>query len=775
MRRVEKLVQASKNFSEKLGSVCRARHDSYLVGSIRYNLDGQSRLPLHPNHAQALDDLMAEQTNFLLSYPEPDIALLTFDQPDKGANILSHHIMEELSSHLDELEQRNDLAGVVVISAKPTIFIAGADIREFAASMNVDADQTRAMCRWGQDLFGRLQKGPWVSVAAVHGTCVGGGTELALGCDRRVVARSPKTEIGLPEVKLGIYPGWGGTVRLSRQIGLANAIKMITSGNSATAEEAFQLGLAEDIVSPEELLPAAIRMVREEQTTKQYLADRESKQQPISISETEIGFMGATASAYIQQQTKGQYPAPLAALEALIGGAMVDTASALELEAEGMSQLFGTPVNAALINVFLLTDRNKKDRGIEGPEVQPFEIQSATVIGAGIMGAGIAAANLKRGNLVQLNDANPEALQRGAGLVLDEVAYDKTTKSKSADRAIEFAGKLQASVNQSAMLDSDIIVEAVVENLELKRKIFANIEPLVSESTILASNTSTLPITQLAANLKYPERFIGIHFFNPVRKMKLVEVIRGEKTSDQTAATAVAYAKKLGKFPVVVNDGPGFLVNRLLFPYMNEATALLQDGVDMKRIDRIATRFGMPMGPIALYDMVGIDTSFYAGKTMYDAFPKRTLVSPILPALIKANRLGKKTGSGFYNYQNKKQKAELDPDASTLVEKYVRPPEREISDEEIEHRLILPMLLEATRALQEEIVRDPRDVDLGLIFGIGFPPFKGGLLFWADQVGVDTILSWLKPLEEIGPRFQATEMLREMHEKKQRFYDTAVA
>jgi len=244
---------------------------------------------------------MAEQPNFTLSFPEADIALLTFDQPGKGANILSHHIMEELSSHLDELEKRTDLAGLVIISAKPTIFIAGADINEFAASMQVDLENTKKMCRFGQDLFGRLQKGPWVSVAAINGTCVGGGTELALGCDRRIVAASSKTEIGLPEVKLGIYPGWGGTVRMSRQIGLGNAIKMITSGNSVSAEEAFQLGFAEDITTADQLQAAAIRMIREEQTTQRYLKDRERKQQPIPISDTELGFMGATASAYIQQ------------------------------------------------------------------------------------------------------------------------------------------------------------------------------------------------------------------------------------------------------------------------------------------------------------------------------------------------------------------------------------------------------------------------------------------------------------------------------------------
>lgn len=722
-----------------------------------------------------MDGDMAPTPSIKLSFPEKDIAQLTFDLPDKGANILSHPVMEELANHLDTLSQRDDIVGVILDSAKPTIFIAGADINEFAASMEVDTKRTYEMSRWGQKLFGRLHENNWITVAAINGTCVGGGTELALGCDRRIVTTNEKTEVGLPEVKLGIYPGWGGTVRLSRLVGLGNAVKMITSGESVSPEKALELGFADDLVSPDALLPAAINLIREEQETKQYLADRKQRLKPITISDTELGFLGATASAYIQQQTKGQYPAPLAALETLLGGAMVDAQQALEIEAQGMANLFGTPVNAALINVFLLTDRNKKDSGVEGDGPKPRKLQSASVIGAGIMGSGIAAANIKRGLSVKLNDANPEALERGSKAVLNEVSYDKTTRSKNVERAIEFAGHLRTTTNGDELLDTDIIIEAVVENLELKRKIFSSLEEKLPEDTTLASNTSTLPITKLAENLKHPERFVGIHFFNPVRMMKLVEVIRGEKTSDETAATAVAYAKGLGKFPIVVNDGPGFLVNRLLFPYMNEATQLLQDGVDMKRIDRIAKKFGMPMGPIALYDMVGIDTSFYAGRTMYDAFPSRTLVSPILPALIKREMLGKKKGVGFFNYQNKKGKPEVNADTVELIQKYVDVPDREITDTEIEHRLILPMLLEATRALTEGVVRDPRDVDLGLIFGIGFPPFKGGLLFWADTIGAKALVECLKPLEELGQRFVPTEMLLEMAKQDSKFYDLTSA
>ncbi len=287
--------------------------------------------------------------------------------------------------------------------------------------------------------------------------------------------------------------------------------------------------------------------------------------------------------------------------------------------------------------------------------------------------------------------------------------------------------------------------------------------------TILASNTSTIPITRLAAGLKQPERFCGIHFFNPVRKMPLVEVIRGEKTSDQTVVTAVGFAKAIGKSPIVVYDGPGFLVNRILFPYLNEALELLTDGVPIEQVERCAKKFGMPMGPITLYDVIGLDTAFYAGAVMYEAFPDRCAASPLMVAMVKANRLGQKTGVGFFSYKDNKERGKPDPTLQPILEQVIRKREK-LSDEQVTHRLFLPMLLEATRMLEEKKVRDPRDVDLGLIFGIGFPPHKGGLLFWADQVGAAKILEWLKPLAEFGARMQPTETLKEMAKTGRKFY-----
>ena len=712
---------------------------------------------------------MVRESSTELSFAEPDIAVLTLDMPGKGANILSRAVLDELDERLNDLSKRADLAGLVIISAKPGIFVAGADLREFAASLDVTPEQAEQTCRRGQVLFQRLSQTPYVTVAAIDGVCVGGGAELAVWCDRRIVTRNPATVIGFPEVKLGLFPGWGGTARTPRMIGMANAVEMVTGGESVSVPELHKLGLVEDVVATEDLLPAAIRMIRSEAESASYLADRRRWSQPVNMSDTELGFLGATASAMIQQQTKGHYPAPAAALEVMLEAAGADIDEACRLEAKGMSTLFGSPTNASLLNVFFLTDRNKKDRGVEDDALEPQKIKTAAVIGAGIMGAGIAAANVKRKLHLTLSDASRDALGRGVSQVLEEVAFNKATRSADVQRTIEYAPFLNATESDAELATADLVIEAVVENADIKRQIFQRLEPQLPEHAILASNTSTIPITRLAEGLSRPQQFCGIHFFNPVRKMKLVEVIRGAETSDQTVATAVAYAKKLGKSPIVVNDGPGFLVNRLLLPYMNEALELIADGVEIKHIEKVAKSFGMPMGPIMLYDIVGLDTAHFAGQTMHDAFPNRVKASPILPALLEAGRLGQKSGKGFYSFENPKRRAVPDPELATHIAPFVKQ-SKGLDPQQIEDRLFLPMVLEATRILQDNIVRDARDVDLGVIFGIGFPPFKGGLLFWADTIGAAGIIERLKPFAELGERMQPTELLEEMAADGRSFY-----
>lgn len=707
------------------------------------------------------------------SFPEPDIVLLTLDQPGKGANVLSRSVMEEFSAALDDLESRTDLAGLIIISGKPNQFVAGADLREFAASLTMPREEVEDICRGGQRLFARLSATPFVTVAAVDGNCLGGGAELATWCDRRVMADQPRTQFGFPEVKLGLMPGWGGTARAPRMVGLFNAVEMITGGESLTAPQAAAMGWAQDVVPTSQLLAAAVRMIREEQRSQAYLADRKRWAGPLDITAEEIGFLGAAVSGYIHQQTHGNYPAPFAALETMLGGAALDVTAACELEAESMARLFGSPVNAALLNVFFLTDRNKKDRGVD-QEVTPERMASVTVLGAGIMGAGIAGANLKRGLRVTLGDVSEEALQRGQRQALEEAAYNRTTKGADPQRLVALAPQLLGSQADPVLAESDVIIEAVVEQFEVKAALLQRLEPLMADQAILASNTSTIPITRLAAGLQRPQRFCGIHFFNPVRQMKLVEIIRGERTSDQTVATAVAYTKSLGKMPVVVHDGPGFLVNRLLTPYLEDALNLLAEGQPIAAIDGAARKFGMPMGPFELYDMVGLDTASYAGKILCEAFSDRFPGSPIVPAMMEAGRLGRKSGRGFYDHRQPKAKRQEDPDVMEVLQPYIHGNGTKLSAEQLTHRLFLPMLLEATRLLEERRVRSPRDVDIALVFGTGFPPFRGGLLFWADQLGADKVLQLLQPWQSLGTAYRPTELLLRCAAEGKTLYELAL-
>ena len=442
-----------------------------------------------------------------LSFPEPDVALLTLDDPTKGANILARPVLEEIAAHISALEQRTDLAGLIVRSMKPGIFIAGADIREFAAAKDITREQTIAIATEGRTLFERLARTPFPTVAAVDGICVGGGAELAVWCDRRLMTDSPKTQIGFPEVKLGMFPGWGGTVRTPRIVGLSNAVELITGGESIDGRAAAQMGLATDVVrtsnapSPDAaadvLLQAAVALVRAEKQSGDYLRTRERWSKPITMSETELGFLGATATAYITQQTKGQYPAPIAALNLMLEASQSDENAAGVQEAEAFAEIFGTPVNRALINVFLLTDRNKKDTGVADRNLKPRPIASVGVIGAGIMGSGIAGACVKRELPVTLTDARPESLAGGMRKAVEEASYDRATKGPTTERLLKFAPLVRAVVAESEFARCDLVIEAVVENELAKRELYAKLESQLRDDAILASNTSAISIGRL--------------------------------------------------------------------------------------------------------------------------------------------------------------------------------------------------------------------------------------------------------------------------------------
>ncbi|MFV1967012.1 MAG: 3-hydroxyacyl-CoA dehydrogenase NAD-binding domain-containing protein [Pirellulaceae bacterium] len=419
-------------------------------------------------------------------------------------------------------------------------------------------------------------------------------------------------------------------------------------------------------------------------------------------------------------------------------------------------------------NVSFLQQRNREDRGVDAPDVPVGKIDRVGIIGAGVMGCGIAAANIRNGLDVVITDASSDALDRCQPQILADAQAAVDAFSSHRETETELAARLSKATHEADVAGCDLIIESIVENLEVKRRVLARLGPEIRDEAILATNTSTFPVTQMASGLRRPERFCGIHFCNPVQHRRLVEVVRGERTDDITVATSVVYAKRLGKLPIVVKDRPGFLVNRLLLPYLNEAVELFCEGAPFEDLERVSRAFGMQMGPLEMYDMIGTDTSFYAGRTMWEAFRDRIVPSPVLPAMIKRGRLGQKSGLGFYSHAS--TPPVLDPRVPDLLSIYVRE-QRPFSDEQLTARLFLPMLLEATRALADGVVRDARDVDLGVIFGLGFPESKGGLLFWADSLGADTILQMLEPLKDLGPRFHATELLLRMASNSERFYE----
>ncbi len=443
----------------------------------------------------------------------------------------------------------------------------------------------------------------------------------------------------------------------------------------------------------------------------------------------------------------------------------------MKAETEAFLPLVGSPVSRNLIAVFFMTQRLQKDPGVADPSVKPHDVGQVGVVGAGIMGAGIAGAHVRRGVPALLLDSAPAALEKGVAAVAKGVmGRVEIGRMTPADAAAALA-RLSSSLTLNALADRDVVIEAIVENESAKVKLYGEVEKLLPPGAILASNTSTISITRMAKSVKAPERFAGMHFFNPVDRMQLVEVIRGEKTNDATIATLVALAKRIGKTPIVVRDCPGFLVNRILFPYINESLVLLEEGAPPRAIDKAATAFGMPMGPITLNDLVGLDTSLYAGRVINTAFADRAASTRILDDLVAAGRLGQKSGAGFYSYAKGGRGAD-DPALAGFLEKHRKGP-REIGMEEMTDRLFLPMLTEASRVLTEGIVREPGDVDMGLILGIGFPPFRGGILRWADAIGLPAVLERLKKYEPLGPRYRPTEQMRKLAAEGKGFYADA--
>jgi 3-hydroxyacyl-CoA dehydrogenase/enoyl-CoA hydratase/carnithine racemase len=679
--------------------------------------------------------------------------------PDRGKNTLTDQVLAELAAAFDDLDSGPEPAGLILSSDRPGVFCGGVDVGRLARLRSKSLEAIVRQCAEARSLLARLSSRPWPSVAVIDGLCLGAGLELALACDMRVATAEPRTALGFPDVKLGLLPGWGGTVRTPRLIGVAPALELLAGGEMISGSEALRLGLIDALVSVEQSIPTARSLIESAGLSRSHIDRRRVQEGAVAIEPAQLASLEAASAAVILGRTGGHYPAPPTILRTLVSGATVPAGEAAAIEARAFADLATTGVSAALTRLFRLGERNSLDPGLDAAgDVEPHEVAAPAVVGAGIMGAGIAACALRAGFRVTLVDVDAAVLAASVGGLVAEAAWERSTRRADPAVAAAVADRLRTSTSLASIAAADLVIESVIERTDIKRQVLAEIERAAKPAAVIATNTSTNPIAKLAETLIDPTRFCGMHFFNPVRRMTLVEVVRGPDTSDATVATVVAHAKRLSKCPIVVRDSPGFLVNRILMPYLHEAVELLREGVDMRRIDRAARGFGMPLGPIELYDLIGLDTAFYAGLVMASAFRDRIDASPAVPALVKSGRLGRKTGGGFYRYRlpadgNAQQATIEGPDESIgeLLSAYALP-DTGPSDDTITDRLVIPMLLEAILAIDEGIVRDPRDVDLAVVHALGFPAFRGGLLAWADSLGVAEILRRLEPLAFLGPR-----------------------
>ncbi len=697
------------------------------------------------------------------------ICTLTFDKQGSAANILDSATFVELNTHLDFIEKEGQsLKGVVFASAKGKIFIAGADLHGFTKN-DPTPEFLGKLIDQGQQTYERVARLPIPTVAAIQGVCVGGGTELTLACDWRVAANDSATKIGLPEVQIGILPAWGGSVRLPRLVGLTAALPVILAGKQHAGVPAKKIGLVDDIAYPEGLLSTAERMLKR--------GKRPVAKAPFANSVVARGVIAALARKDVMRKTRGNYPAALKALEVAVKALGVPHEEGLRLEKTAFIELAGTDVARNLISIFFLQERAKKLRlpaDLASSDAKPRPVKRSAVVGAGLMGAGIAQWLAGRGQRVVLKDISPDALSKGMqsiGKIFRDAAKRRVFTQADAqagyDRVLPVTGDVP-------MRDVDVVIEAAVEKLDLKRKIFAGLERQVGPQTILATNTSALSIDSIAEGLERPEQVVGIHFFNPVHRMQLVELVRGTKTSAAALDTALGLVKSIGKLPVITRDRPGFLVNRVLLPYMVEAVRLFLDGYHAHRIDRIMLNFGMPMGPIRLTDEVGLDVADHVARDLAARLPHAAPArDDTLKTLIAKGALGRKAGKGFYTYAaDGKAKGDdsLPPmnTAAALLQPSRAP---QSGDGILRDRMVLIMVNEAARVLEEGVVDAPEDVDFGMIMGTGWAPFRGGPLRYADKRGLPGIVTRLDELAvTAGEHFRPAKLLRDLARDGKGFY-----
>ncbi|NWN82471.1 MAG: fatty acid oxidation complex subunit alpha FadB [Halomonas sp.] len=708
---------------------------------------------------------------------DDDVATLTFDLKDESVNTLSSAVITELGEAIEALRNENGVAGLLLASAKEA-FIVGADITEFQVMFGKGADFLESMLMQVHDIFNAIEDLPFPTVTAINGLALGGGCEVLLTTDFRIMSES--AQIGLPETQLGILPGWGGCVRLPRLIGADNAIEWIAGGTQNRSDAALKMG-AVDAVVPAEQLEAAARdiLARAMAGELDHRARREEKREPLKLGPIEQMMAFETAKGFVAGKAGPHYPAPVEAIKVIQKGAGETRDRAQAIEAKAFIKLAMTDVAFNLVGLFM-NDQVVKKKGSHY-EKQASPVTQAAVLGAGIMGGGIAYQSASKGTPILMKDIKDDAIELGLKearkLFTKQVERGKLTSAKMAERL----SNIRPTLSYGDFGNVDLVVEAVVENPKVKDAVLTEVEGEVSEETILASNTSTISINQLAANLKRPANFCGMHFFNPVHRMPLVEVIRGEQTSDAAVAATVAYARAMGKTPIVVNDCPGFLVNRVLFPYFGGFSLLMEQGADFHRVDKVMEKFGWPMGPAYLLDVVGMDTAVHAGEVMARGFPERMGSlggegeKSAIQLMYENQRLGQKNAKGFYAYEEdrKGKPRKVRDEAAIELVKGVAKESREFSDEDIIARMMVPLCLEAVRCLEDDIVGSPAEADMALIYGIGFPLFRGGALRYIDAMGAEAFVAQADELaEELGALYAPTDKLREMAAAGERFYPT---
>lgn len=706
---------------------------------------------------------------------EDGIANMQYNAENESVNKFDAETNKQFAEVVNALEKADDVKGLIVTSSKG-VFIAGADITEFVGSFKKPESEIKDWVVNINDAFNRFEDLPFPKVAAINGAALGGGCEMTLVCEYRVM--SDKAIIGLPETQLGIFPGFGGTVRSTRIIGIDNALELIATGTPKKALDALKLGLVDATVPADDLQDAAIDLVKKCISGElDWQAKREEKLAPVKLNQLEqaMAFNSAKGMIFAKANPK-QYPAPAIAIEAIEKHVNLPRDKAIEVEATYFAKAAKTPQAESLVGLFLNDQLVKKLAKQHSKKAH--EINEAAVLGAGIMGGGIAYQAASKGLPIIMKDIKSEQLDLGMGeaskLLGKMVERGKMTPAKMG----ETLSRIRPTLNYGDFAETDIVIEAVVENPNVKRAVLKEVEGLVKDDCILASNTSTISITYLAEALERPENFVGMHFFNPVHRMPLVEVIRGEKSSDEAIATTVALASKMGKVPVVVNDCPGFLVNRVLFPYFGAFDLLLKQGADFAHVDKVMEKFGWPMGPAYLIDVVGLDTGVHGAEVMAEGFPDRMKpdYKGAIELLYENKRLGQKNGVGFYKYEmDKRGKPKKVADEATyeLLKITTDSEKQTFEDQAIIDRTMLAFCNETVRCLEDNIVSTPSEADMAMIMGVGFPPFRGGPCRYIDQMGLDNYLALCEKYAYLGKAYEAPQKIRDMAAAGETFYATA--